>query len=295
MAMTRYGLIPLIVPFNQRIPMGAAGFAIPFHGSEAASPGLVPLTAVNSGTGAPAANEWSADPFAYTFPIDNGGTPKSCWIADPDLSDDSQLALDLLDMAVGEQVIVAFSIVRPAEAPSSNASILGYGNAAEGESFWGLGLSSANNALLFQWRTVADGATTANSLLDVSGTSFSNAAFGNVKTWVAYSVRLTGELAAEVEAAYSNGTQSGTATRSGVTFNGSRPGRVPATDHKGLTIGARVAGVNYSNFFGRSGTTAGSIGSIYVRRWGDTDTDRNAAILADMLARPNECPWTMLV
>lgn len=291
MAMSRYGLIPLIVPHNQRIPRGPQGFALPFHGSEAASPGFPTLTQVASGAGSPAANQWSADPFAYTFPVGNGGTPKCCWNSDPDLLSDSQMALDLLDMDVGSQVIVAMGINQQAEAPSSNHFVLTYGNNQANESFWGIGMSTSR-LLLVNWRTVADGATTANTLLDVSGTSFGNAAFSGVKTWIAFSARITGELAATFEAAYSNGTQSGTSSRS-VTFNGSRPGRTGDT-HKGVIVGARFDGTNYTNHFGLNGSTACSVGSIYVRRWSDMDTDRNAAIVADMLARPNECPSTML-
>lgn len=294
MAMSRYGLTPLIIPHNQRIPTGSSGFAIPFHGSEAASPGFTPLDQVASGAGAPAANEWSADPFAYTFPIGNGGTPKCCWNSDPDLLDDSQMALDLLDMEVGSQVIVAMSLTQQAETPSANHYVLTYGNNQAGESFWGIGMSSSTRALLINWRTVSDGTSTANSLTDISGTSFTSAAFNNVKTWLAYSIHITGELTCQVNAAYSNGTQSGTAQNTIVTFAGSRPGRIGA-DHKGVVIGARWNGSSYTNHFGTSGTTACSVGSIYVRRWNDTDTDRNAAILADMLARPDECPSTMLI
>lgn len=292
MGMTRFGFIPLIVPHNQRIPVGPQGFAIPFHGSEAASPGFTPLTKIFSGAGAPAANEWTADKYAYTYPIGNGGTPKVAWNSDPDLSSDSQMALDLLDMEPGAQTIVAFSVVQPAEVPASNDFILTYGNNQAAESFWAIGRSSSSRLLLANWRTVADGASAAQTLNDVSGTSFGNAAFNAIKTWVAFSVRLTSELDVVFEAAYSNGTQSGTSARS-ATFNGTRPGRTADT-HKGVTIGARTDGATYTNHFGISGTTAGRLGSFYVRRWLDSDITRNASIVADMLERPNECPTTML-
>lgn len=235
----------------------------------------------------------------YTFPTNNGGTDKVLLRATDDIDDlylDS--VMSFVGAAAGEHRIICCEASYDT-APSTSATLWGYGRGTATYSYYGFMLNAAEVPRIEIYPRGASGSQQ-TSLTAQSGTFASLHGNGVFACVIGFRLITATTMAVELRAG--NGTQScyyassadlNLLVNSGTHPPGHTDGQSMAT-FLGLSLGARHSGAGTGDLFWGSGAAStGKVGNFSARRFPSYSSSRVADALTFMLNRKRDFPRSL--